>query len=100
MIARDGGGGGALHCFGDFGGGDDHHSDDGGVHQHGMAALVVMVFVSILMVQCLSICPAASIPYSDILCILFQPLPSACQPTLSQTLLSMRPSCLPVCLSA
>ena len=50
--------------------------------------------------QCLSIHPAASIPYSDILCILFQPLPSAWQPTLSQTLLSMRPSCLSVCLSA
>ena len=50
--------------------------------------------------HCLSICPAARIPYSDILCILFQPLPSAWQPTLSQTLLSMRPSCLSVCLSA
>ena len=37
MIARGGGGGGVLHCFGglgDFDGGDDHHSDDGGVHQY------------------------------------------------------------------
>ena len=37
MIVRDGGGAGALHCFGglgDFGGGDDRHSDDGGVHQY------------------------------------------------------------------